>query len=87
MMTKSTPEDTINLMRVSYVTLCPVSAGGPAGSVLFLVPASGKPRGQGPTLLLLLPSFLYNSVFKQLALTAPADLFSMGGHVLACSGQ
>lgn len=37
-------------------------------------PVSGKTRGQGPASFLLFPYFLYNSVFKQLALTAPADL-------------
>ena len=37
-------------------------------------PVSGKTSGQGPASSLLLSYFLYNSVFKQLALTAPADL-------------
>ena len=37
-------------------------------------PVSGKTRGQGPASSLSLSYFLYNSVFKQLALTAPADL-------------
>ena len=48
-------------------------------------PVSGKTRGQGPASFLLLPYFLYNSVFK-LWLWLPQQTCLPGDHVLACSG-
>lgn len=70
MMTNLTPENTVTGASVLCGHL-PCELGvvlAPCSSCVW----GGKRAGPAP--LLLLPYFLYNSVFKQWALTAPADL-------------